>query len=377
MYSVDLAFEYLCERLDLDLEVTRYAYGGPYRAEGLHRHSLEYASLDGHLDEALTSDVIVFWGDFLHARSYWRTGLRRRPGGPADVDDERSEAEQVARCLLLDGQPPEVLARTLSFGTTLLGDDLRSLTSEDTAYRTAFPAFASGVHRFWCRDAISAAQVQRHRLDRDERCLGVDPALLLTPDDFAAIAGGAASRGDHAAVYLGRVEAAMEGPARFTGRLLAATGLEARWLPWLGPGAGALDQTAAALPRLAVGEADTYEALIGALLGARLVVTDAYHLCLIAWRLGIPAVCVGVGAQRPTRPISDKKKEVFHLTQGLSPLYLFHEALDDGSRHDALVAEVLDLVGDAAYVAGASAALAEQARSAEDDLRGAIESLVP
>lgn len=376
MYSVDLAFERVLARRGLRAEVRRYAYGGPYEAVGLACHDLAYLSLEQHLDEVTTSDLILFWGDYQHALSYWRTGLRRRPGGTIEVADERADALRVADHLLLAGQPDDVLARTLSFGTSLLGDDLRSLAITDTVYGNAFPAFIERVEGIWCRDPVSAAMAARHRLGRDETCLGVDAAHLLTPDDLATMADPTAPEGAYAAMFLGRLEAPLAPAAGLAHLLARGAGLQPRWIRWLGPGAAVPAEVQAAVPDLAVDDADTYEGLLALLLGAKLVITDAYHLCLLSWRLGTPAVCVGLGAQHPTRPVSDKKKEVFHLAQGLTPMYVFHESIAQTSARAPLAASLLELASDAAYVGAAARSLHEQATAAERRLWTAIERVL-
>lgn len=375
MYSVDLAFDRVLHRMGDPAELRRYAYGGPYSATGLANHQLEYASLEGELEAIVDSDVIVFWGDFQHAHSFWRTGLRRRPGGTVEVADEHAETSRVAAHLLLDGQPDEVLAKTVSFGTCLLGDDVRAPSPADATYRAAFHAFGARAHRVWCRDPISAAQVARLRPDRDETCLGVDPALLLTPDDYRSLASPPTRGEGHLAVFFGRLDASLTAPGRLTAHLARLAELDVVWVPWLGPGGPPAD-VLDAVPGLDADAADSYEDLLSLVAGARLVVTDAYHLCLIAWRLGIPAICVGVGAQRATRPVSDKKKEVFHLAQGLAPLYVFHETLAADGGHQPIARALLDLALDPAYVSRATEAIATEAAAAEARLAAAIQGLL-
>ena len=98
-------------------------------------------------------------------------------------------------------------------------------------------------------------------------------------------------------------------------------------------------------------------------------------MLLNAWRLGVPAICVGMGAQRAVRPISDKKKELFYLTQRIAPLYLFHETLLDPAGHAAIAAEVLELALDRTYVDAVATSLDGQAAAAATSLCDAIESV--
>jgi hypothetical protein len=377
MYSVDLAFDAFAARHGLHVEVTRYCYGGPHHASGLDRHTLQYASLAERFDEVVAADLILYWGDYQHAHSYWRSALHNGPNRALDFADEQAETAYLAEHLLLAGQPAEVLRKTLSFGSTLIGDDRRSTTTDDSAYRTAFPRFLADVGQIWFRDPISAAQAGVLRGDGQANHLGVDCAHLLTADDYRSIAGLTASgpgTGDHAVVFFGRLEGAVEEPARLAGRLARDAGLETIWVPWLGANPDAVAAVQAVIPDLTADPAPAaYEALIARVATARLVITDAYHLCLIAWRLGVPAVCLGRGGQRAVRPISDKKKEVFYLTQRLSPLYLFHERIADPSSHPGLAREVLEVALDPGFVADVGASLDVQVSAAEAELGAAID----
>jgi hypothetical protein len=231
------------------------------------------------------------------------------------------------------------------------------------------------ARRLWFREPVSAARARVQRDPEATSCLGVDAAHLLTRADLQEIAGPSTTEAPAGAVgiHFGRVAADLGPSARLTGMLTKAARLTPTWLPWFGPGNPAVATFQEAIPDLVVGEGErSYEQLIAQLLGSRLVVSDTYHLCLIAWRAGIPAICVGVGAQRPTRPISDKKKELFYLTQGLSPLYLFHEDIADPAQHLGIVGEVLGLVQDERYVGAVADSLERQADAAERDLTATI-----
>jgi hypothetical protein len=66
---------------------------------------------------------------------------------------------------------------------------------------------------------------------------------------------------------------------------------------------------------------------LSALSGYRFIITDTYHLCVNAWRMGIPAICVASGAVKSSTSLEDKKKEVLFETYGARDFYVFHEDL--------------------------------------------------
>jgi hypothetical protein len=87
-------------------------------------------------------------------------------------------------------------------------------------------------------------------------------------------------------------------------------------------------QVKALVPALQIDPAiKGYCEIIGQLLQATLLITDTYHLAVIARHLGIPTICFGIGGAHATSTISDKKKEIFHLMYQASPGYIFTEEL--------------------------------------------------
>jgi hypothetical protein len=65
-------------------------------------------------------------------------------------------------------------------------------------------------------------------------------------------------------------------------------------------------------------------------------VTDTYHLSVNAWRMGVPAACIGRGTDARFDPLTDKKKEILFSMYRASDYYVFAEALDAfGSRGQA------------------------------------------
>jgi hypothetical protein len=71
---------------------------------------------------------------------------------------------------------------------------------------------------------------------------------------------------------------------------------------------------------------DTGE-LLSKLSGYKYIVTDTYHLCINAWRMGIPAICIGEGTLMASHSLSDKKKEVLFEMYDARQYYVYGESL--------------------------------------------------
>jgi hypothetical protein len=78
--------------------------------------------------------------------------------------------------------------------------------------------------------------------------------------------------------------------------------------------------------------------------GHHLIITDTYHLCVNAWNLGIPAICIGSGARAQETSISDKKKEILFEMYGARKFYIFAESLRSFSGFFAEATRAINVV---------------------------------
>ena len=380
MLSVELAFERVIARNSLAFEVKRYCLEEQDRLEitetGVHFHNLRTS-----YGEALAADRILYWGDFLHAWNYAvfdvLPEIKRDPDFAREVvgRKDREIAGLLRKYLLLSEAGEDVLAKTLSFGTTLLGDHAL-IQAIDPGYVADLQRFIRACRGLWTRDVISALRVAHFGGDYARSHLGVDCALLLSRDDLAAAAQGYSplSQSPYAAVQFGRTTVHYPQTLEFARRLCLRRGLAPKWLSWLHAKPEYFRQFRSTFPELdsSMPQDPPYGDLLAGLLGASLVITDTYHLSLLAWRAGVPVVCVGAGAELPTRTISDKKKEIFHQMYGASPFYLFAESLADPKQRLNKLQMMNDAIGaqDARNQVGE--ALARHAAAAEKALVDAL-----
>src|SRR5690606_23837329 len=54
--------------------------------------------------------------------------------------------------------------------------------------------------------------------------------------------------------------------------------------------------------------------LLKEILQCKVLITDTYHLSLMAWSLGVPCICFGNAAEDFTLTTHDKKKEIFFIS---------------------------------------------------------------
>jgi hypothetical protein len=111
---------------------------------------------------------------------------------------------------------------------------------------------------------------------------------------------------------------------------------------------------------------------IDAIRGCKVVVTDTYHCAINSWREGVPAICIGMGAEHAILAIGDKKKELMYLSFNMADLYVFSERLMYLSALEACVETTLDVL--AKYKAVVLPIVQGKIQSAEARLIAALAS---
>lgn len=329
MLTVDLAFESLRRRMGTEIDATWYTLHPPETVplrEGARGTDFpfRFQPLPEHLDALRDHDAVVFWGDFLHARHYLAQDATNRLLDFGMAEDRGAARALLNRTLLLADQPDELLARTLSYGGTILHNTQSDY--EDKEYGPLFSRLMTRSHRVWMRDPLSAAKIARFRGDRTTEYFGSDAALLSRPGDLDHLPTTRWSQevpdGGAIGVFLGartKIPAWLPG---FCQGLADRFGAPLEWLPWFDRDIPSQAGPIAARP----GDPSLGD-LVSVLPRYRLVITDTYHLGVNAWGAGTPVVCVGAPEPVPTTDddyltLSDVKKHVFHMAYDATDFYL-------------------------------------------------------
>ncbi|MCT9080420.1 polysaccharide pyruvyl transferase family protein [Streptomyces fulvoviolaceus] len=329
MLTVDLAFESLRRRMGTEIDPTWYTLHTPETVplrEGAQGTDFpfRFRSLIEHLDELRDHDAVVFWGDFLHTRHYLAQDATNRLLDFGIAEDRDAARALLNRTLLLADQPDELLARTLSYGGTILHNTQSDY--EDKEFGPHFSRLMTRSHRVWMRDPLSAAKIAHLRGDRTTEYFGSDAALLSRPGDLDHLPTTQWSQevpdGGAIGVFLGARTEIPTWLPDFCQGLSDRFGAPLEWLPWFDR-----DIPSQAGPIAARPGAPTVGDLVSVLSRYRLVITDTYHLCVNAWGAGTPVVCVGTPEPVPTTDddyltLSDVKKHVFHMAYDATDFYL-------------------------------------------------------
>jgi hypothetical protein len=364
MGSVDLAFYSLWQKYFPEIEVhflqlftdqEQLRHRDRRKQEEFATHEVmpfQYTSFRNHLPELYAGGGIIFWGDFLHMYHY-RTQIAERLLSFGLVSHLNEGIATVDRHFFLTDAPESVLRKTLSFGGNLLFN--RASCRLEPAYDDALRRLALQARRIWMRDVFSAMLVNRLRNDWTSSHLGVDCALLLENTSLAAVHrrwNGMFPKQDGrgvAGVFFSRNTLPVRFMLSFARAICKACGVRTQWLPWRKV-KFARWSTRLMFPELEMLEANEPPSLADLLdlIGRyEFVITDTYHVCVNAWRLGKPAICIGeTWTQRemdvscgPAGSWSDKRW-VFHAMNGALDFYVHAAELRDRRWRERRAAEI-------------------------------------
>ena len=286
----------------------------------------------------LAESTPLYWGDLLHMRQYLDSirGLLRNGGATPES------------LLLLQDSPLDLVSRIVSFGTTFLYHSASDLTAD--AYGPSFRRFIENAKLVMPRDMLSLAQL-KSLMPRASVHQGLDVTQLFVGGSswrmaFPQGTDRSLACADSLLCYFARGNHDIADLKQAVGFFTRGFGLPVRWLPWgdrlsfphLDLYAGRLNLADQSPP------APSLSALLEALAAAKCVLTDTYHVAVIAWSLGTPALMI-CGDHWPGdyNAVVDKRY-IFFLQHGLQDFFLGNAR--DHRRLAAFIERGVRLVAD-------------------------------
>jgi hypothetical protein len=404
MLTVDLAAAGVLKRAAPDAEVSWFTLHPPDELTAIHRSvdprdlPFTWRSLVDHFDEVCGNDAILLWGDFLQARHYFVEDAADRLVAGSQRQISSSQAlDALYRCMLFSDAPLPVLRKIVIFGSTILFNRQSDYMAD--RYGEHFFRLVRNCAAVWTREPLSALKMQHIRQDHRVPALGIDPALLLRDEDLVSLSTTGWSEAppfdDRVALFFGARTRPPLSLLSFVGEVTARLGLHLEWLPWF-----PIHELLRPLPRslryrpamaalvlhnrrrierlMTRGTAYTVGDLLGAVPRYRLIITDTYHLCVNAWRVGTPAICFG-NLERPPwqQSLDDYKKRVFYDMYDAADFYFNTSAIDGRARRKRAVAKVLEIAADHSMAQAITARIRAHARSVEQLLGERLSELAP
>lgn len=378
MDSVDLAFMRLAKKYNFFDRVTFYRlYPAIERGNISEKDEPVYSIIPSDPDFFQSQKAIIYWGDFLHMRQYHEAVARKmlNDGIHATMEDAQRRVQEI---LLLSNQNTDVMGNALTFGSTLLFNTMRD--ELHPTYGPVLERFLRNCRAAWFRDIYSALKVCHIRGTYHPNCLGVDCANLLDPDAISARSPGYKPE-NTVGIFLGRTTGNAKSLIRFALNFARKAGFKPAWLPWGDknsfPGLmeSAKSRDIRALDHFADQPFHSSTDALRNLLNYHLIITDTYHVCVNAWNLGIPAICLTGNETLKTRNVNsgnsyarkDKRQVFLGMYDALDFLVTGAE-LDNKAQGEARTLHLVDLIHSGKEVEAVYNRIRSHSKFAEDSL---------
>jgi hypothetical protein len=314
MIAVDTSIYYLIKKLKHNVTLDFFSFGD---FQNFNVDKINYQPIVDFMPEDY--DCIIIWGDF--QLSYmWHIN---------DIKD--SLKELFYEKVFLTNSNDDVLKKVIIYGQCIFLDNEKQYN--DDFYFKSLKRLLLNASYIRFRDPLSAARAKflidmrlNSKID-----FGIDAALLLpvlsssdSEEETSKVV-----TDNNIGFFYGRTQKGL-----FLKVLLAIVfrkkrkkyNLKFKWLPWF--------QDFKTPPKYIHKllnfepmnlESNNLNELISKMRSCKLVVTDTYHLSLIAWSNGIPAIMIGKGAQTFKSTVDDKKKEIFYIQFQIQSMYFYNE----------------------------------------------------
>ena len=307
----------------------------------------------------------LYWGDLLHMRQYLdsiRGFLRATDATPEDL-------------LLLQSSAMEVVQRVVSFGTTFLYHSASDLA--DGEFSRGFIRFATNARLIMPRDMVSLAQLAA-MLPESIVFQGLDATQLFCGgtdwrEAFPEGTDNSIALSDVVLCYFARGNHDVADLRHAVALCSKDFDLPVRWLPWgdrlsfphVLRYEGSLD-----LEDAAQGSRPRLSALLEAVARARCVLTDTYHVAVIAWSLGTPAMLVRGDYWPNDYNATVDKRYTFYVQHGLQDMFL--RAASDRDALVSFIRKAAAIVADGKAVDWYKSTVSRRVKACEQRLVAAL-----
>lgn len=347
---------------------------------------VKYGRLLGRLSDLSASDAIVYWSGWLHSPAIYDL-YKKCLLNMSLAKDDREATDLVNQHIYLTNQSDEVLKKTISFGQTVLFNTLRHEVTP--GYGDAYQSFYRRVRSAYMRDAFSAQKIKRLRSDFEHSHLCVDCASFLHEADVDNLPGNV-SEADltfcyrQIGVFFARSSIDDDKILAVVQILCDALNKRAFSLPW---GSRFVFPQAKSLPYPTPSSAGKPVFSIGDQLRmirhSAAIVTDTYHVCVNAWAMGIPAICIAetlstseLDLNSGYRFSSIDKRFTFYATIDALDFFVYGEELKDLAFLKAHLISIARLMENPSSIEQIASAVRKEVIAAEKNLINELERIL-
>ena len=348
MHSVDIAFWRFLNRNNLYSAAEFKFYcllKIPKEVHGLVEFPFTYELSNENMEAISDSDMIIFWGDFLHSKSYLEAELFSRVKKEVYPDKDTGALLDLIYGNLLLENIDYSGAEIVIIGGNLL--DFRADYYNDHRYISNLRNLYKASVLTLMRDPISARTVNNVLNDYKENFCGIDGAFLAIGKKTANLYKNNISRitnTNKVGIFFGRSWYYDE-VLSFSCEICERMGIRSVWIPWFHFKPWPLEEKYSC--KIDLTSPDTnFSKTLDLLAECSLVITDTYHLCINSWAVGIPAICIGRGVGDMKNSVDDKKKEILYGMFDARDFYVYAEDILNHYKKTDLVLSISKLDDD-------------------------------
>ncbi len=355
MYSVDLAAWYFFSKFFPEATF-QFSVLYPHKCDFGDNPIVTHPLLeDPDIYESV--DRIVFWGDFLHAYDY-RNAIIQQMVMQGLSKSECDAKHLVRKFMYLSHADKKLLNKVVIYGGTMLFND--STCVQDTEYINDLKNLFRNCRRVWMREPYSALAIAEYTDNYTASFHGTDCAQLLGRDFLEALSG--EEPDSHSkpqkvlGLFMGRGKMPFDNLVGFLDRIKQRLNVSLAWIDW-GKKPFFLDRTEEVFSKFP--ELQEFQLtgrtpleILANLRKVDFVISDTYHVCVNAWNLGIPAICVidnyhenlALKVNSGTALGKRDKRVVFYWTYNASPYLLYSSDLQEDVKIQRRVEELSGLL---------------------------------
>jgi len=334
MVSVDLAGEDLLKNTLKEYRLDRFCIEESRVIEQKKMGTLNYTYLFDPQKQLSEYDLIIFWGDFLHAYKHIEEiALRISNNSEKSIQEAK---HHVYKTFLFEDLPEKLLKKTATIGGTIYINSIKN--NYNTRYKNAISRLYTNCVLIAHREPYSSIMSALFAKTNKNIINGIDNAFFLNTDNL---------------LFAGKTDGFTVGYAM--GRAVNMNN-KTSWVRFV---------TKRFIKKLAKRfdskkiididwlirgkSSNLLSDKIEKIRDCDIVVTDIYHCAITCWREKTPVVCLGFGLQVADSSVHDKKKEILYNIIQAQNYYVYIEHLIFNKKTKRIIYKIAEEIDSKNY----------------------------
>lgn len=294
-------------------------------------------------------DVILYWGDFLHGYAY-KKAMEKWLAKHEPSFDSSKVKETVRSFLYRKGLPKKSNQKIIVYGGTILFNNWSD--HADDTYHNDLKYLLNLADAVWMRDPFSTSEIQ-YLTQNYSHTQGTDCALFLSKS-FLKNSFASTKKNKSIGFFFGRSYLNIQAFSKLLEELKQGNYTEVFWLNWGKPPffLNRYEEVTKHINNLDVRpRVEEPLNVLQTLTSADIIISDTYHVCVNAWNLGIPAICI-IDDISPSLPVNSgennwrDKRVSFYWQYNFSPFLVYISSLSKAENAKLIAEKISKLLSE-------------------------------